>query len=78
MPTIPTIEAPTSASAVRRKSARAASKVSLIEQAQAVRTKLREVLTETNELLRAAKRQKQQERLVRSTLASLKQLQAAG
>ena len=64
--------------AVRRKSIRSANKAGLIEQAQSVRTKLRELLAETNELLRAAKRQRQQERLVRSTLASLKQLQQAG
>ncbi len=79
MPTPSTTEtsaAPTSTK--RRKSASSASKISLIEQAIAVRTKLRELLAETNELLRAAKRQKQQERLVRSTLDSLKQLQQAG
>jgi hypothetical protein len=61
-----------------RKGKLAASHSGLIEQSLALRTKLRDLLAETNELVRAAKRQKQQERLVRSTLDSLKQLQAAG
>src|SRR5690606_11031401 len=46
-----------------------------IEQAIAVRTAVREALTQTNELIRVLKRQKRQSRLVESTLQSLKQLQ---
>jgi hypothetical protein len=50
---------------------------SLIEQAIAFRDELREMLGRANELIRSLKRQKQQQRLMQSTLASLKQLQAA-
>ena len=49
-----------------------------IEQAIALRDALRESVNKTNELIRSLKRQKQQSRLVASTLASLKQLQQAG
>lgn len=75
IPTMSTTPAPNRIAEISSESA--PSKSSLIEQAQLVRTKLRELLAETNELLRAAKRQKQQERFVRNTLASLKELQAA-
>jgi len=46
-----------------------------IVQAMALRAVLRETLIQTNELIRALKRDKRQSRLVASTLASLKQLQ---
>jgi hypothetical protein len=46
-----------------------------IMQAMALRAVLRETLVQTNELIRALKRDKRQSRLVASTLASLKQLQ---
>ena len=55
--------------------ASADSTISPIAQAVAVRTALREALAQTNELIRALKRDKRQGRLVASTLASLKQLQ---
>jgi hypothetical protein len=49
-----------------------------IEQALALRDSLRESVTKANELIRSLKRQRQQSRLVQSTLASLKELQQAG
>ena len=49
-----------------------------IEQAVAVRDSLRESVAKANELIRTLKRQRQQNRLVATTLASLKQLQQAG
>ncbi len=48
----------------------------LIEQAEAVKTSLRETLTNTSELISALKKHRKQSRLVRSTLASLRQLQS--
>jgi len=48
---------------------------SLIEQAETVRDSLQESLSQTRELIGALKRQKKQSRLMRSTLASLRQLQ---
>jgi hypothetical protein len=80
MPTNSTaaVPSPTSNRVKPRTKAAAMNKASLIEQCQSLRSKLRELLAETNELVRAAKRQRQSERLVRTTLASLKQLQAAG
>jgi hypothetical protein len=49
-----------------------------IDQAIALRGALQESVNKTNELIRTLKRQRQQSRLVQSTLASLKQLQQAG
>ena len=49
-----------------------------IEHAVALRDSLRESVAKSNELIRALKRQRQQSRLVATTLASLKQLQQAG
>jgi hypothetical protein len=49
-----------------------------IEQAVALRDALRASVAKTNELIRSLKRQRQQSRLVQTTLASLKQLQQAG
>jgi hypothetical protein len=46
-----------------------------IEQAIDLRNQLRDMLAHTNELIRSLKRQKQQQRLMQSTLASLRQLQ---
>jgi hypothetical protein len=46
-----------------------------IEQAIALRNQLRALLTNSNELIRALKRQKHQQRLMAATLQSLKQLQ---
>jgi hypothetical protein len=48
-----------------------------IEQAIALRDSLRESVAKSNELIRSLKRQRQQSRLVATTLASLKQLQQA-
>ncbi len=60
-----------------RKTSRQAA-VGPIEQAVAVRDSLRESVVKANELIRTLKRQRQQSRLVATTLASLKQLQQAG
>ena len=49
---------------------------SLIEQAEAVKASLRETLTNTTELIGALKKHRKQTKLVRSTLASLRQLQS--
>ena len=49
---------------------------SLIEQAEAVKTSLRETLANTAELIAALKKHRKQTKLVRSTLASLRQLQS--
>ena len=46
-----------------------------IQEAEALRTQLRDVLKKVGRLLHALKRQRRQNQLVRSTLASLKQLQ---
>ena len=48
----------------------------LIEQAEAVKASLRETLTNTSELIGALKKHRKQTKLVRSTLASLRQLQS--
>ena len=48
----------------------------LIEQAEAVKTSLRETLANTSELITSLKKHRKQTRLVRSTLASLRQLQS--
>ncbi len=50
----------------------------LIEQAETVRSSLRETLVKTNELLKALKQHRRETRAVRSTLASLRQLQTIG
>lgn len=42
----------------------------------ALRSSLRQALSDTNELIRSLKRQRKQSRLVQSTLASLKELKA--
>ena len=48
---------------------------SLIEQAESLRDSLQGSLSQTRELIAALKRQKKQSRLMKSTLASLRQLQ---
>jgi hypothetical protein len=48
----------------------------LIEQAETVKTSLRETLNQVGTFISDLKRQKKQAKLVRSTLASLKQLQS--
>ena len=48
----------------------------LIEQAETVKASLRETLTNTTELISALKKHRKQTKLVRSTLASLRQLQS--
>ena len=48
---------------------------SLIEQAETLRDSLQGSLSQTRELIAALKRQKKQSRLMKSTLASLRQLQ---
>lgn len=48
-----------------------------IDQATALRDQLRALLTQTNQLVKSLKRQRQQQRLMQTTLASLKELQAA-
>jgi hypothetical protein len=48
---------------------------SSLDQAVALQAALRDAVTKTTELIRALKREKKQAKLVRSTLASLKQLQ---
>jgi hypothetical protein len=60
-----------------RKGSRPANTVPM-EQALALRDSLRESVTNANELIRSLKRQRQQSRLVESTLTSLKELQQAG
>lgn len=50
----------------------------LIEEAVALRTMLREACVRSNALLAALKKQKQQSKLLKSTIASLRQLQQAG
>jgi hypothetical protein len=48
----------------------------VLVQAEALRDSLREVLLKANDLISALKRQRRQTKLVQSTLASLKELQA--
>lgn len=50
--------------------------VSLIEQAESVRTSLRDSLDKVGDLIASLKRHRKQSRLVQSTLSSLKQLQS--
>ena len=50
----------------------------LIDQAELLRSSLRQSLTHTVELIRSLRRHRQQSKLMRSTLASLKQLQTVG
>ena len=47
-----------------------------LEQATVLRSVLRDAVNKTSELIRALKREQKQSKLVRSTLASLKQIQA--
>ena len=46
-----------------------------LDQATALRSALRDAVNQTSELIRALKREQKQSKLVRSTLASLKQIQ---
>jgi hypothetical protein len=48
---------------------------SVTDQAITIRNGLRDMLVQVNRLVRAIKRQKKQERFLRSTLASLRELQ---
>ncbi len=70
----------TPAAAPRRKrtSATASPAPGPIEQTIALRDQLRTLLSQTNQLVKSLKKQRQQQRLMQTTLASLKQLQAAG
>ena len=52
-----------------------AHEVSLIDQAEAVRTSLREAVDKVSDLIGSLKKQRKQSRLVQSTLSSLRQLQ---
>lgn len=52
------------------------SELSLIDQAEAVRTSLKDSADKLGDLIAALKRHRKQARLVQSTLASLKQLQS--
>lgn len=74
--TTTSVPAPTTNRVKSRLKPATTGKVNLIEQCQILRSKLRELLADTNEIVRAAKRQRQSERLVHTTLASLKQLQS--
>jgi hypothetical protein len=47
-----------------------------IHEAEALRSRIRELLVDAGRVVRSLKRQGRQAKLVRSTLASLKQLQA--
>ena len=49
---------------------------SVSDQAISLRSALRDLLGQVNNLVRAIKRQKKQEKFLRSTLASLKELQS--
>ena len=53
-----------------------ASTAGALEQATALRIALRDAVNKTSELIRTLKREQKQSKLVRSTLASLKQIQA--
>ena len=50
----------------------------LIQQAETLRTVLRETLVKTNELLKGLKRHRRQSRALESTIASLRQLKGLG
>jgi len=50
----------------------------LIEQADALRASLREILMKTSGLVQSLKRHRRQSRIVANTLASLKQLKTLG
>jgi hypothetical protein len=60
---------------VRRRKRRSASNAGVLDQAIALRTALRNAAGQVGELVRTIKRQRKQDRILRSTLASLKQLQ---
>jgi hypothetical protein len=72
------ISAPTSSSRHRLRKGTRPAAAGPIEQAVALRESLRVSVGKANELIRALKRQRQQSRLVQTTLASLKELQRAG
>jgi hypothetical protein len=74
-PPVADVPATTTKPAKRR---RAVTSKSPVEQAIELRDALHAVARQANELARSLKRQKRQNRLVETTLASLKQLQAAG
>ncbi len=63
-------------SAVRPTEPLPAKEQSVIEQAMTLRATLRDLLGQVNHLVQAIKRQKKQEKFLRSTLASLKELQS--
>jgi hypothetical protein len=50
----------------------------LIQQAETLRTVLRETLVKTNELLKGLKRHRRQSRALQNTIASLRQLKGLG
>jgi hypothetical protein len=60
-----------------RTEAQAATNLSPIEQAKAIRVTLKQALAQNNEMIRALKRHERQARLVANTLDSLKQLKVA-
>ena len=77
--TTPTTDAPPATAPRKKRTAATASPApGPIEQATILRDQLRSLLAQTNQLVKSLKRQRQQQRLMQSTLASLKQLQAAG
>jgi hypothetical protein len=60
---------------VKRRKRRSVSNAGVLDQAIALRTALRNAASQIGELVRTIKRQRKQDRILRSTLASLKQLQ---
>lgn len=68
--------APEQTPPTKQRRTRKALEISLVDQAQALRSNLRDLLKQSAELVRSIKRQRQADRVLRSTLASLKQLQA--
>ncbi len=74
----PTVSDATTARTKPQQRQRAAATKSPVEQAIALRDALQTAARQANELARTLKRHKRQSRLVETTLASLKQLQAAG
>jgi hypothetical protein len=61
---------------VKPRRPRKAAEASVVDQALALHLSLRELLSQSAELVRTIKRQRQADRALRSTLASLKELQA--
>ena len=72
----PAAESAPQTAPTRRRRASAVT-ASPLDQAVSLRNSLREAVHRTNDLIRAMKKEKQQQRLLRSTLKSLKELQAA-